>query len=828
MIRVFKYLCFFLIFSSSFGQITVELRSVVTDRITRAPIANANVGFVDRGLGTVSDNSGYFELPFLEKRLNKNDTLQLNAEGYYPLRLPFGNLKSIMDKTKVLYLSPLPQNDLNQKGKMVNETLVEESIGFHQYDSLTYAVLSGNEQKGMELATLIKIPYEKVIIKELKFKILKHQAKSTKIRVNIYDVTENLSPGKKIIKSLYHTIEKNSGEEVIQFKNNVINAKNIIIGLELIQIDDASDDPYLQIAMAKDIGSSFIKSTSQDNWQELPYSALGLSLRISTPRFDITEDKMQRKEHKIKGVVSMSGKPVQGCEVRIKGELLYTQTREDGSFDISATKNDVLEFRSLTTKPIDLAIKDQNNLRITLEPKYDQLEEVLLKTKKEENKEEERMYMTIFGPKDPSKSGFRVVHKTKEELNKTAINFSDLIAGRFPGSRGSSSIVLSNSRTIVVDGVVIDQRINPDDLLNPNMIASVTVVNSVGGNVAYGSAGRNGVIYITTKNAEQNWKFLKRKEKAKNLFAKNNDYDNSAVIYRDGTTDKEYGFKNTETIQEAKARYVGTSVANMTNIDFYITAFKYFLNKDKKYAYDILNTAREMAWNSPKALRSLSFMYEEQEKFEDAHLLYKRIGELEPLRSQTYLDLAQSHVTIGDYQKAFSLYKLMLDNKIPGVIFSDEIMEVVVTEVKHLVTKHKLHVDYRDLHPSFYSKALSLDGRIVIEWNDPQSEFEFQFVNPNNKFFKWSRITRSNYKDIVKSEKEGYQAKEFFIKNAKAGNWLINISSLQLSTKEPLIPRLVKCVIFKNYGTPQESKTIKIIELDKIDKNTSIGALSLQ
>ena len=35
------------------------------------------------------------------------------------------------------------------------------------------------------------------------------------------------------------------------------------------------------------------------------------------------------------------------------------------------------------------------------------------------------MYMTAFGPKDPSKSGYRVIHKTREELNKTAINFSD-------------------------------------------------------------------------------------------------------------------------------------------------------------------------------------------------------------------------------------------------------------------------------------------------------------------------------------------------------------------------------------------------------------------
>ena len=476
----------------------------------------------------------------------------------------------------MIYLSPLSKAKKTTGIETGTEMWLEDHIGYKEYDDLVYAEWTSKDQKGLELATQIEIPFQEITLNQLLFKISDHTADSTKVRINVYKLDANRYLEKEPVWSKNHTIRNKRGEEVITVESVPLNTKNIIVGIELLELYGASDNRSLKIAMSKGIGSGYLKKTSHDSWLQLPYSAVGLSLKVLRPEEEATNKSNKTIGTTIQGKVTMSGKRVQGCEIRVKGEMIYTQTRADGSFDIPASENDVLEFRSLTTKPVNLVVKDQENVEITLEAKYDQLEEVLLKTKKEEDTEEERMYMTAFVPRDLKKSGFSVMHKKKEELNKTSIYVSTLIRGKFPAARGSSSFNLSNNRIFVVDGVLLHGNI--DDILDPNSIASITLINSVGGNVMYGSAGRNGVFYITTKNAESNWKFLKRKEKADMLLAKNNDYDNSAVTYRESTQGELYGFKTNETIAEAKARYVGTLTTNMTNIDFYIKSFKYLLN----------------------------------------------------------------------------------------------------------------------------------------------------------------------------------------------------------------------------------------------------------
>jgi len=132
------------------------------------------------------------------------------------------------------------------------------------------------------------------------------------------------------------------------------------------------------------------------------------------------------------------------------------------------------------------------------------------------------------------------------------------------------------------------------------------------------------------------------------------------------------------------------------------------------------------------------------------------------------------------------------------------------------------------LHPSFYSKAQDLDGRIVFEWNDPQSEFDIQFVNPDEKYFTWKHSIVASAQELNKEMIEGYNTKEFILEESNPGIWLINIKGHKIVEEYQYIPRFVKCTIYKNYGMPEQSKTVKLIELRKIvDDNFSIASLQL-
>ncbi|MHA7055889.1 hypothetical protein ACWGOQ_0001615 [Aquimarina sp. M1] len=807
-----------------FSQSSIQLSSFAVDRSTRQPIAYANVGFIDRGLGTVTDQEGYFEFSFLEKRVTDKDTLQITAEGYYPLRIAYSNLKPILDKTKILYLSKLPGDPENSKNQS-KKGLIKDRVGLAADSKVTMG-WSEKDMKGSEIASLIDLSTQTAHLEQLTFTIANHNADSTLVRINIYDVGLKITPGKKLANSFYHTVKRKQGKEIIDLSSqNIVAHKQVIVGVELIQIHGAGAN-QLQLKMSDDLGISFIKTTSQDSWQKLPYSAIGFSMDILKADDAKIIKKSPTNKPNITGVVLSKGKPIQGCEVRIKGRLGYTYTKADGSFALTGVEGDIVEFRSLVTKPKDIQFDNQQGVKISLKPKYAQLSEVVINSEVEDEEDHE-MINTPFGFKKKRSLGYGTFSRDRDQLNKFASTFTGLIAGRFPGVRGSSSFLISNSRAIVVDGVPF---IGDTDVLDPNNVANVTVVNGLAGAARYGTYGRNGVILVTTKTAMLNLEYLKRKEKANSLLVKGNNYDGLAKRYQESfyfeTTAS--NLKNASSFDMAKTIYLRELEMNLVNVNFYREAFIYFLQWDEKYAYEILGAGTEIAYNNPKALRSLAFIYEERNKFDKAHRIYERIGELEPGRSQSYMDLAQSYVSTGKYKEAFSIYKLILDNKIPGVVFGDSVLEIAVTEVKYLVTKHKIDVDYRDLHPSFYNKAQDLDGRIVFEWNDPQSEFEIQFVNPNKKYFIWKHTVAAEAKELQKERIQGYNTKEFVLEQSDPGLWLVNIKGHKVGEENHNIPQFIKCTLYKNYGMPEESRQVKIIELKKtFDTNISIASLQL-
>ena len=109
-----------------------------------------------------------------------------------------------------------------------------------------------------------------------------------------------------------------------------------------------------------------------------------------------------------------------------------------------------------------------------------------------------------------------------EDFNRSAVvNPQEVIAGKVPGVqvssndgspgggatiriRGATSVNASSDPLFVIDGVPIDNEgvqgsRNPLNFLNPNDIASVTVLKDASSTAIYGSRGANGVILIETK-----------------------------------------------------------------------------------------------------------------------------------------------------------------------------------------------------------------------------------------------------------------------------------------------------------------------------------------
>ena len=140
----------------------------------------------------------------------------------------------------------------------------------------------------------------------------------------------------------------------------------------------------------------------------------------------------------------------------------------------------------------------------------------------------------------------------------------------------------------------------------------------------------------------------------------------------------------------------------------------------------------------------------------------------------------------------------MLGEQIAGVNF-DGLEKPLKSELSRLIALHKDKIDFARLPNQWLRVGFNIDLRMVIDWTDRNVPFEFQFVNPQKKFFKWTHTLDQNKERLVSEQENGYQTEEFIIDDAPSGNWLVNIQYLG-EEDHITIPPYLKYTIYRNYG----------------------------
>ena len=215
----------------------------------------------------------------------------------------------------------------------------------------------------------------------------------------------------------------------------------------------------------------------------------------------------------VKGVVKekASGDPLPGVSVIVKGTAKGSETDFNGRFTISNVKTgDVLIFRYLGYADTEVTIANNFNLTVALEESSEQLEEIVVVGYGTAKKEDVTGAADLITPKDFNKGPI----VSPQQLISGRIAGVNVTSGSgAPGDgqnisiRGLGSLSLDSSPLIVVDGIPLNNggvggTRNPLNLINPNDIASLTVLKDASATSIYGSRGANGVIIISTKKGK--------------------------------------------------------------------------------------------------------------------------------------------------------------------------------------------------------------------------------------------------------------------------------------------------------------------------------------
>lgn len=219
------------------------------------------------------------------------------------------------------------------------------------------------------------------------------------------------------------------------------------------------------------------------------------------------EQQPQRRE--ITGnVKDARGIPLPGVSVFVKGTTTGTVTGRDGQFQLQVpndTKSLVFSFIGMKTYEINIA--GETRLNVVMEEEVRDVDEIIV---------------VGYGQMRKSDLTGSLITVAPDKINKgQQITVQDALIGKIsgvnvvnssgaPGSgatiriRMGSSLSASNDPLIIIDGVPVDNSSirganNILGLINPNDIATFTVLKDASATAIYGSRASNGVIIITTQ-----------------------------------------------------------------------------------------------------------------------------------------------------------------------------------------------------------------------------------------------------------------------------------------------------------------------------------------
>jgi TonB-linked SusC/RagA family outer membrane protein len=203
-------------------------------------------------------------------------------------------------------------------------------------------------------------------------------------------------------------------------------------------------------------------------------------------------------------ITDENGDPLAGAVVRVQGSTRSVSTDIDGSFTINVKPEDVLEVSFLGYETQTIAVGGQKKIDVQLKPKASELDEVVVVAFGKQKKESVVASITTINP---------------AELKVPSSNLTTALAGRMAGViayqrsgepgrddaqffiRGVTTFGYKKDPLILIDNNESStqelSRMQPDD------IASFSILKDATATALYGSRGANGVIMVSTKEGRE-------------------------------------------------------------------------------------------------------------------------------------------------------------------------------------------------------------------------------------------------------------------------------------------------------------------------------------
>ena len=218
-------------------------------------------------------------------------------------------------------------------------------------------------------------------------------------------------------------------------------------------------------------------------------------------------------------VTDQSGEPLAGVAVIVDGSRVGTATDANGKYSLNVRGGDALRFSLYGMRDAIVAIGDNSTINVVMEEDTIGLDEAVVTATGMTRQEKTLGYASTTVRSDEIMKGH-----APDALSGLSGKVAGVQISNSGGTGTSQKVIIrgfsslrSNQPLYIVDGVPITNSTSGSfDLnnaidfgnsgadVNPNDIASITVLKGASATALYGSRASNGVIVITTKRGEQN------------------------------------------------------------------------------------------------------------------------------------------------------------------------------------------------------------------------------------------------------------------------------------------------------------------------------------
>ncbi|BFP42911.1 hypothetical protein FGF1_37560 [Flavobacteriaceae bacterium GF1] len=368
---------FILLFVFKFGVGQKDYKGKVVDSKTGEPIPYVNIGIVEKGIGTVSDEEGLFHLYFQKNKVESEAIILFSALGYGSLNIPVAEMPLVYNEYPVFKMTPtrveLDEVVVSNKG----ERFIQNTIGYKNSGQRIFGYWKDQIALGGELATRIIAKSGLRRLERFQFEVFHNPSDSLLLRVNIYKDDGTMGRPKtnlnKSGENILVTVKKTDKIVWVDLKPYDLYVRNdFMLSLELLTVY-GNEELGLILAGAPDKYGSYRKYASQGKWERITDQNMAYYLETSlmvpekvAQRFEKRELRKRKKIRTISGFTLMGGRMVQGVEVTNKRTKETVVTDDKGRYTIAANTNDEIFFRKEGYQVMVLKVGDKPTANIMM------------------------------------------------------------------------------------------------------------------------------------------------------------------------------------------------------------------------------------------------------------------------------------------------------------------------------------------------------------------------------------------------------------------------------------------------------------------------------